>query len=45
MDLKNKISEYKDFPKKGILFRDFNQILKDPHALSFVTDEFSKKFH
>ena len=45
MDLKSKISEYKDFPKKGILFRDFNPILKDPHALSLVVDEFSKKFH
>ena len=45
MDLKSKISEYEDFPKKGILFRDFSPILKDPSALSFVVDEFSKKFH
>ena len=45
MDLKSKISNYKDFPKKGILFRDFNPVLKDPHALSFIVDEFSKKFH
>ena len=45
MDLKSKISEYRDFPKKGILFRDFSPILKDPHALSLVVDEFSKKFH
>ena len=45
MNLKNKVSEYEDFPKKGILFRDFSPILKDPHALSFVVDEFSKKFH
>ena len=45
MELKEKISEYEDFPKKGILFRDFSPILKDPSALSFVIDEFSKKFH
>ena len=45
MNLRNKISEYEDFPKKGILFRDFSPILKDPHALSFVVDEFYKKFH
>jgi len=45
VDLKERISEYEDFPKKGILFRDFNPILKDPSALSFVVDEFSKRFH
>ena len=45
MELKERISDYKDFPKKGILFRDFSPILKDPSALSFVVDEFSKKFH
>ena len=45
MELKDRISDYKDFPKKGILFRDFSPILKDPSALSFVVDEFSKKFH
>ena len=45
MDLKDKITEYADFPKKDILFRDFSPILKDPSALSFVVDEFSKKFH
>ena len=45
MDLKNKISDYKNFPKKGILFRDFSPLLKDPSALSFIVDEFGKKFH
>ena len=45
MELKDRISDYKDFPKKGILFRDFSPILKDPAALSFIVDEFSKKFH
>jgi adenine phosphoribosyltransferase len=45
MNLKDKISEYPNFPKKGILFRDFSPILKDPSALSFIADEFTKFFH
>ncbi len=45
MNLKDRIAEYPNFPKKGILFRDFSPILKDPSALSFVIDEFAKKFH
>ena len=45
MNLKEKISEYQDFPKKGILFRDFSPILGDPSGMSFVMEEFSKQFH
>ena len=45
MDLKEKIDQYPDFPKKGILFRDFSPILRDPSAMSFVIEEFSKYFH
>ncbi|MDH3191336.1 MAG: adenine phosphoribosyltransferase [Nitrosopumilus sp.] len=45
MDLKERVSEYPNFPKKGILFRDFSPILKDPSALSYITDEFTKYFH
>ena len=45
MNLKDKISEYPNFPKKGILFRDFSPILKDPSALSYIADEFTKNFH
>lgn len=45
MNLREKIAEYPNFPKKGILFRDFSPILKDPAALSLITDEFSKHFH
>ena len=45
MNLQNIIAEYKDFPKKGILFRDISPILKSPSALSYVVDEFAKKFH
>jgi len=45
MNLKDKISEYPNFPKKGVLFRDFSPMLKDPSALSFIADEFTKFFH
>jgi len=45
VELKDRISEYPNFPKKGILFRDFSPVLKDPSALSFVVEEFSKRFH
>jgi adenine phosphoribosyltransferase len=45
MNLKDKIADYQDFPKKGILFRDFSPLLKDPSSLSLVVDEFTKKFH
>ncbi len=45
MNLQNIITEYQDFPKKGILFRDISPILKNPAALSHVVDEFGKKFH
>jgi len=45
MNLKEKINDYPNFPKKGILFRDFSPILKDPSALSYVVDELSKHFH
>lgn len=45
MNLKDKINEYSNFPKKGVLFRDFSPILKDPSALSYILDEFSKYFH
>ncbi len=45
MKLREKIAEYPNFPKKGILFRDFSPILKDPSALSLIADEFSKHFH
>ena len=45
MNLKEKINDYPDFPKKGILFRDFSPILKDPQALSYVVDELAKHFH
>lgn len=45
MNLRDKIADYPDFPKKGILFRDFGPILKDPSALSYIADEFTRYFH
>src|SRR3989304_6140976 len=45
MNLKEKIDEDPAFTKKGILFRDFSPILRDPSAISYVVDEFSKYFH
>lgn len=45
MNLKSKINEYPNFPKKGVLFRDIGPILKDPSAISYIVEEFSKHFH
>ena len=45
MNLMDKIAEFPNFPKKGILFRDFSPILKDPASMSFIADEFAKYFH
>jgi adenine phosphoribosyltransferase len=44
MDLKDKIQEYPDFPKRGILFRDIWPIVNDPNAFSFVIDRFERHF-
>ena len=38
MNLKEIIADYQDFPKKGILFRDFSPILKNPAAMEFIID-------
>lgn len=45
MNLKALINEFPDFPKKGILFRDFGPILRNPQAVSLALDEFAKYFH
>ena len=45
MNLRERINEYQDFPKKGILFRDFSPMLKDPSAMSVVVEEFEKNYH
>ena len=45
MNLRERINEYQDFPKKGILFRDFSPMLKDHSAMSVVVEEFKKNYH
>lgn len=45
MHLKERIDSYPNFPKKGILFRDFSPILRDPNALSLTVDEFLQHFN
>ena len=45
MNIREKIAEYQDFPKKGILFRDFGPALQDPAMLTLAADEFYRHFH
>ncbi len=45
MHLEERIDSYPDFPKKGILFRDFGPILRDPHAMSLAVDGFVRHFN
>ncbi|MCL4385995.1 MAG: adenine phosphoribosyltransferase [Cyanobacteria bacterium] len=44
MDLKEKIRNIPDFPKKGIIFFDITTLVKDGDALRFAVDEMAKKF-
>jgi adenine phosphoribosyltransferase len=44
VNLKEKIAEYPDFPTKGILFRDISPLLKDPEVISFIADEFARRY-
>ncbi len=44
MDLKAKIREIPDFPKKGILFYDITTLLLDPKALRSVIDQFTTRY-
>ena len=44
VDLRNKIAGHPDFPKPGILFRDFAPALRDPAALTYMADEVERRF-
>ena len=44
MNLRDNIREYPNFPKKGVLFRDFGPMLRNPSAVSAMTDEFARHF-
>jgi adenine phosphoribosyltransferase len=45
VNIKDKIMEIPEFPKKGILFRDISPLLRDPDALSLLVEEFTKMIH
>lgn len=38
MDIKSKIRNIVDFPKKGIIYRDITTMIKDADAFAYVTD-------
>lgn len=42
MDLKNHIQAVKDFPKKGIIFRDISPLLSNPQAMNEMVEEMAK---
>ena len=39
MDLKKYVRSIKDYPKKGILFRDITTLIKDSKAFNFTIDK------
>ena len=39
MNLKKHIRSIKDYPKKGILFRDITTLIKDPEAFKYTNDK------
>ena len=39
MDLKKYIRSIKDYPKKGILFRDITTLIKNPEAFKYANDK------
>ena len=45
MNLKDIVTNYSNFPKEGIIFRDFGPLLKDPSTISEITKQFFEHFH
>jgi len=43
-ELKSKIRNVPDFPKKGIVFRDITTLVKDPKAFRFVIDHLYNRY-
>lgn len=44
MNLKSKIREISDWPKKGVGFKDITPLLEDPKALKFVIDKLAASY-
>lgn len=44
MDLKAFVREVKDFPKKGVVFRDITPLLSDKHAFSSAIEHMTAPF-
>jgi len=44
MDLKEKIRNIPDFPKKGIIFFDITTLVRDGEAFMFAIDEMAKQY-
>lgn len=42
--VKSKVRSVKDFPKKGIIFRDITTVLKEPEALKITVDYLCDRF-
>lgn len=42
MDLKDSVRSIKDFPKKGIIFRDVTTLFKDPAAFHLLMDQLAR---
>lgn len=44
MTIKSRIRTVKDWPKKGIMFRDITSLLQDPVGLKLCIDDFYKRY-
>jgi adenine phosphoribosyltransferase len=44
MSIKSKIRTFKDWPKKGVMFRDITTLLKDPVGLRLCLDDFIQRY-
>lgn len=40
--IRNLIKNYKDFPKKGVVFRDISSVLSNPKAFNYSIDEIAQ---
>lgn len=43
IDLKTHISEYQDFPKAPVSFKDISPLLRSPEAMRYISFEFAQK--